>query len=259
MDPLNEIAELKAKRDALDKMLAVPGIDKDERIAIHQRVVGVGAEITALINRVAPDKKIVKFLDEDGEEQKTEVTEATFSNWIDTSALAPLQLDDDALSTPTQIRSFGAVDEATLYRFVHHPIDVKACVQHLVDTHELEFGKACEQLVHKDFRGFEVVKTTARSKAGKAPPANPYAYRLDDDVEVDFFARNGKDAVAGMFQLTVPKDKKIRRFIDNCKKLHPPATKLIFGVSLANPVALERLQKKFTAVLVRSATGFCRL
>jgi hypothetical protein len=262
MDPIKKIQALEADRDALKKALAQQGTDKDERIAIHGRIIAVEDQITALINRIVPETKIVKFLDEDGAQQQREVNAATFDRWVDTSALVPVQLDDDAASTPTLIRSFGAVDEATLYRFVHHPIDIKACVQHLVDTQELEFGKACEQLVHsscKDFRGFEVVKTTARSKTGKAPPANPYAYRLDDKVEVDFFAKNGKDAVAGMFQLTMPREKKINSFFDNCKKLHPPATKFIFGVSLANPVALQRLQKQFTAVLVRSATGFCRL
>ena len=104
-----------------------------------------------------------------------------------------------------------------------------------------------------------MVKTTARSKTGKEPPANPYAFRLDNNVEVDFYAKNEKDAVAGMFQLTMPREKKILRFFDHCKKLHPPATKFIFGVSLANPVALERLKERFTAVLVRSGKGFCRL
>ena len=158
---------------------------------------------------------------------------------------------------PTSV--FEVIDETYLYRFEHHPINVKACIQHLLDTQELEFGKACEAIVHKDFPRFDVVKTTERSKKGKEPPANPYAYRLDDTVEVDFFAKNGNDAIAGMFQLTMPREKKIHSFFDHCKKLHPPATKFIFGVSLANPVALQPLCKRFTTVLVRSASGFCRL
>jgi hypothetical protein len=62
-----------------------------------------------------------------------------------------VQLDDGAVWTPTQIRSFGAVDAQTLYRVVHCPIDIKVCVQHLVDAQEFEFGKACKQLVRKDF------------------------------------------------------------------------------------------------------------
>ena len=157
------------------------------------------------------------------------------------------------------IRDFDALDEATLYRLYHHPIDAKDCLRQLIDTQKLEFGKACEEFVHEKHPSFHVVKTTARSKTGKEPPANPYAFRLDNNVEVDFYAKNEKDAVAGMFQLTMPTEKKILRFFDHCKKLHPPATKFIFGVSLANPVALERLKERFTAVLVRSGKGFCRL
>jgi hypothetical protein len=266
MDPLKKITELKSERDALKKALTQPGISVAKEIAIRNQVIAVHNEITALISRIAPDKKTVKFLDEDGEEQERRIDRATFNLWLsDISSLVEIAPGSSA----TQIATFDDVDEATLYRLQKYPIDVKACIQHLIDKHELEFGKACEELVRVEFPRFKVVKTTVGSKTGKKPPANPYAFRLDSNVKVDFYAKNGKDAVAGMFQLTMPREKKIRSFFNHCEKLHPPATKFILGVSLANPVALEglqkrllqkqHLQKQFNAVLVRSATGFCRL
>jgi hypothetical protein len=198
-------------------------------------------------------RKTVHYVEED-ELTSRIVNEAAFIRWMDGNALVPL----DAANAK-HVATFEDVDESTIYCLSDRPLDVKACVQHLVDTHELEFGRACEQLIATQFPNFEVVKTTERSTHGKAPPANPYAYRLDSAVEVDFFAKNGTESVAGMFQLTMPKEKKIEKFLDNCKKLTPPVTKCILGVSLANPGTLQHLQHKFAAVLVRSATGFCKL
>ncbi len=160
-------------------------------------------------------------------------------------------------SREVQISTFDDVDESTLYCLEKFPVD-EDCLQRHIRKQKLEFGKACEVLVLKDFPGFQVVRGTTPKKS-KAPPANPYPYRLDQDVEVDFYAKKGSEAIAGTFQLTLPEQGKIDAFFNHCKKLNPPATSFIFGVSLANPVALEQLRKKFAAVLVRSASGFRRL
>ena len=53
MDPVQEIKELKGKRDQLEHALAQPGIDKDERIAIHNRIAAVGAEIVKVYEVLA--------------------------------------------------------------------------------------------------------------------------------------------------------------------------------------------------------------
>ena len=55
-----------------------------------------------------------------------------------------------------------------------------------------------------------------------------------------FLAKNHTDAIAGMFQLTMPRETKIHSVFDQCATLHAPATKFIVGVSLVNPVALAR-------------------
>ena len=51
MDPVKEIAELKAEREALKKQL-VSGISEQERIAIHQRIIAVDNQITELYKLV---------------------------------------------------------------------------------------------------------------------------------------------------------------------------------------------------------------
>ena len=53
MDPVKKIEALEAKRDALEKTLAVPGIDKDREIAIRHNIDTVGAEITKWVELLA--------------------------------------------------------------------------------------------------------------------------------------------------------------------------------------------------------------
>ena len=251
MDFLRKIEALEAERAELKQALAVQGISEAREIAIRQQVVALDNQITAFTSQLAPPTKIVNFLDEDGEMCTTNVNSSAFDRWLDGSALVAVPVPGGGTESTKHVKVLADVEPSEIYRFVHQPVDVKACVQHLIDTQELEFGKACEQFVarRKEFHGFTVVKS---NKA-----ANPYAYRLDKQVEVDFYATKGDKAVAGMFQLTMPKNKKISRFFEDCKKLHPPANMSIFGVSLVNPAALQNAHQRFTAVLVRSAVGFC--
>ena len=53
MDPAKKIAELEAKRDALEKQL-VPGIDKDREIAIRQQIIAVDNQITTFAGKLSP-------------------------------------------------------------------------------------------------------------------------------------------------------------------------------------------------------------
>lgn len=48
MDSAKNFEALKAERDALEKALAVPGVDKDERLAIRKNIDSVDAKMTAL-------------------------------------------------------------------------------------------------------------------------------------------------------------------------------------------------------------------
>ncbi|MCA9018411.1 MAG: hypothetical protein KDA77_24025 [Planctomycetaceae bacterium] len=52
MDPVKKIEMLEAKRDALEQQLAAPGIDKDERHDINQRIIAVSNEITAYASKL---------------------------------------------------------------------------------------------------------------------------------------------------------------------------------------------------------------
>jgi acylphosphatase len=52
MDPLKKIEALEAKRDALEKALAQPGISEAERIAIRNQVSAIDGQITAWIARI---------------------------------------------------------------------------------------------------------------------------------------------------------------------------------------------------------------
>ena len=258
MDPLKKIIELEVQIAELQKALAAPGISEAIQVAMIAHQGSIRQQIAEMLKlvRIAPDKKIVKYFDEDGDLQHMYTDRDAFKGWLsDVSSLVTAMPG----SSEQEIQDFDVINEATLYRLKHHPVNLKACVHHLVATQEFEFGKACEALVLRDFPDFQVVKATARSEAGKGPSANPYAHRIDARVEIDFYAKHGKNAIAGMFQLTMPREKKIKNFLENCDALHPPANTRIVGVSLANPVALEQLQKRFYAVLVRSATGFCRL
>ena len=52
MDPVKEIAELKAKRDALEQQLAAPGISEVKEHDINQRIIAVSNEITAYASKL---------------------------------------------------------------------------------------------------------------------------------------------------------------------------------------------------------------
>ena len=54
MNPADEIKELKEKRGALESQLLVVGISEQERVAIHQRIIAIGQEITGWIARLPP-------------------------------------------------------------------------------------------------------------------------------------------------------------------------------------------------------------
>jgi hypothetical protein len=112
-------------------------------------------------------------------------------------------------SRQIQIAAFDEVDESALHSLEHGRID-KDCLQRHFEKQKLEFGKGCEELVLRDFSDFQVVKSTKPKESEcEAPPANPYTYCLDDNIEVDFYAKKESEAIAGMFQLTMPEQEKL--------------------------------------------------
>ena len=63
-----------------------------------------------------------------------------------------------------QIVEWRLVDESVLYRPEATLVDTKAAVQHLIDTYELEYGRACAELLTQD----QYLKE-ARVEAGDEP------------------------------------------------------------------------------------------
>ena len=65
MDPVKKIESLEAKREALEKQLLVPGIDKDEKLDIRQQIIAIDTQITEwcklLLKPVAPSETTWKF------------------------------------------------------------------------------------------------------------------------------------------------------------------------------------------------------
>jgi hypothetical protein len=122
MDPVKEIAELKARRDSYDERLAQPSLDRDSEIAIHHCIAAIDGQITMWGARLPPPpprRKVVKLVDENGDVQACAATEAWFDRWLDGGALVPVSRDGGDGATMTRVVAFEDIDEAATYRRVH--------------------------------------------------------------------------------------------------------------------------------------------
>ena len=267
MDYIKEIQQLKAKREVLEAQLNIKGISEQKEHDIRQQIIAVGNEITTLYSKlpsVHEETKTVRYFDEDGELSTAVLTESEFKLWLtDVSCLVPL--DENGNEERNRVHHFQLLDENKLYRLYHHPVDTKAQLQHLTDIYEHEFGKACKQLLHDDHAllgdSYEVQVTTDQLRKGKRP-LNEFAYRYDNETEVDFYAKNGTAQVVGMFQLIPPSSKKLKKFFDDQEKLRQAfqfqKSYAIVGVALGNSKDVRVLSSKFYATFVRSGRGFVK-
>ncbi len=173
-----------------------------------------------------PETKVVRYLDEDGVDTMQGIDRLSFNLWL--SNIGSLVKFAPPGSREIEISTFHKVDEFTLYCLENFRADEDSILSH-IQNRKLEFGRTCEErlLLETDFSGFDVVKSGEESKEGTALPVNPYAYRFNGDFEVDFYAKKGSEAVAGMFQLTIPEQGEIDAFFNHCMKLNPPATKYV--------------------------------
>ena len=275
MDFAEKLVELEAEKAALTKDLAEAKAagDKDVVLKLYDLLKANTEAQTAVIPKCSEPQKRVTYVDETGEEKHTDVSAQAFTQWMnDASALVPLFPDGDTES-PVEIREWSHIDEAITYRQLSKPLDLKATIHHLVEIQEIEFGRACEELIRSNntwkLKCLHPEKVTEQNRKGK-PLANEFQVRLDRDTELDFLAINTSPhcpgAVVGSYQLSLPTEKKLKKLFDVdipkvVKRFAVPQSKtdVILGVSRANPASLESLKVRWPQikeVFVRSGRGF---
>lgn len=201
-----------------------------------------------------PQIKTVRYMDEEHEMKSTVVDDAAFRRWIDASCL--VSLTDDKSE---EVRLFQQINEDDVYAMKHQAFDIKAGFHSLIATQKLEFGVACERILksHDHFRYSDYRIERHEKRSGK--PCNPYAYRYDARIEVDFFALNDTSCVVGSFQLTEPRTNTFVTLIENVDKLRGDReAKIMVGILLAGQDRLKELQRKhgFALMLARSGNSF---